>query len=262
MIKSTKVLLFVLMALPLASCKSSLPAYQVSQFESKTNVTENYDEDAKLGYTVSKDSENLYVHLNSFDTATQLKILKNGVRLYFDDKGKKAKHTFVHYPVIKNNESVRPDFESLKEDKITFLQNLISGLGDEMHLAKHEDVNYINRELNTQGITVDLDMVDETLNYRLKLPLSFLETQENQLPALGIAIAGIERPSSAQGGGRPMGVSGGRPAGGGGGRPSGVGGGRPSGGGRGRPSGTTAQNGPFEGMGSDIAIWFQLDIQS
>lgn len=246
------------------SCGSKLPIYQVSEVNKAETISEKHDSDAKLSYTVSKDDNNLYVNLQTTDTPNQIKMLNNGVTIYFDAEGKKAQETFVHFPVKKEITS-RPDFETLQKDKNTYLNNLITGLPDEIKISLNGKQTLINRALNTEGISVTVNANEEELNYQIKLPLDHLALNSTQLPSLGISIEGIKRPENAQGnpnGSRPSGVGGGRPAGVGGGRPSGVGGGRPAGVGGGRPGGNSTTKSPVDGLSSAINIWFLLEMDA
>lgn len=236
----------------LLSCGTKLPVYQVSNFNKTETVTEKYDSDAKLGYTISKDETNLYVKLSTLDTPNQIKILNNGVTIYFDSEGKKGQQDFVRFPMAKEARS-RPDFEALKNDMKSYLAIQISELSDDIQMSLNGKETIINKKLNNENISVSIDTNGEELFYQLKLPLSKLTFIEDQLPSLGISIEGKKQPSSAQGN-----PSGGRPAGVGGGRPAGVGGGRPGGGGR--PSGSTTPQSPFASLSNDINIWFLIEI--
>ena len=247
----------------MTSCGSKLPIYQVSNVNNAEIISEKYDSDAKIGYTVSKDDNNLYVNLQTTDTPNQIKMLNNGVTIYFDSEGKEEQETFVHFPVKKEITS-QPDFETLQKDKNTYLNNLITGLSDKIKISLNGKQTLINKELNTEGISVSINANEEELNYQIKLPLNYLAFNSSQLPSLGISIEGIKKPANAQGnpnGGRPAGVGGGRPAGAGGGRPAGVGGGRPSGSGGGRPSGNSSAQSPVDGLSNAIKIWFQLEMK-
>lgn len=242
----------------LSSCSLTLPVYKVSTFEAEMLVSEKYDNNSNMGYTVSKDESYLYVTLNTFDTASQIKILKNGVALYFDIEGGKKMHTYIQYPVPKDSKQERPDFESLNNNKTVFLKKMINELESEILIKNHGKDVLINKQLNTQNIVVNLKVVKDELFYQMKFPLNFIETSENQFSSMGIFINGISRPSSTNGsygGGRPSGVGGGRPSSTGGGRPSG---GRPGGSGSGRPS--SSQMKSFEGLDADIDIWFKLEL--
>src|SRR5215475_5789199 len=57
-----------------------------------------------MQYNVTNDAQNLYVCVSSGDVATQLRMLRSGMTLYFDPKGEKNKDISIHFPIQK-----RPD---------------------------------------------------------------------------------------------------------------------------------------------------------
>ena len=54
-----------------------------------------------LQYNVTNDDNNLYVAVSSADEATQFRILRSGMTLYFDPKGDKHKDISIHFPIQK-----------------------------------------------------------------------------------------------------------------------------------------------------------------
>jgi hypothetical protein len=54
-----------------------------------------------LQYNVTNDGKNLYVCVTSADEATQFRILRSGMTLYFDPKGDKKKEISLHFPIQK-----------------------------------------------------------------------------------------------------------------------------------------------------------------
>ena len=54
-----------------------------------------------LQYNVTNDNKNVYVCVSSADEATQFRILRSGMTLYFDPKGDKNKDISVHFPIRK-----------------------------------------------------------------------------------------------------------------------------------------------------------------
>lgn len=58
-----------------------------------------YDEDAMLGYSISNDSENLYITVETGDAATQLKILENGLTVWIDKTATEEQVTAINYPI-------------------------------------------------------------------------------------------------------------------------------------------------------------------
>jgi hypothetical protein len=54
-----------------------------------------------LQYNVTNDDKNVYVCVSSADEATQFRILRSGMTLYFDPKGDKNKDISLHFPIRK-----------------------------------------------------------------------------------------------------------------------------------------------------------------
>src|SRR5580704_552153 len=54
-----------------------------------------------MQYNVTNDDQNIYVAVSSYDDITQLRILRSGMTIYFDPKGKKNKEISIHFPVRK-----------------------------------------------------------------------------------------------------------------------------------------------------------------
>jgi hypothetical protein len=56
-----------------------------------------------MQYNVTNDDKNLYVCVVSTDDNTQLRILRSGMTIYFDPKGKKNKDISLHFPIQKQS---------------------------------------------------------------------------------------------------------------------------------------------------------------
>ncbi len=56
-----------------------------------------------LQYNVTNDNENIYICVVTKDNATQMNILKEGMSVYFDPKGKDSKSISLVFPVKKTN---------------------------------------------------------------------------------------------------------------------------------------------------------------
>ena len=54
-----------------------------------------------MQYNVTNDDQNIYVAVSSLDDITQLRILRSGMTIYFDPKGKKNKDISLHFPIPK-----------------------------------------------------------------------------------------------------------------------------------------------------------------
>ncbi len=257
----------------LISCGSNKQAYLVSErIKVSQNIIEpTYNVDARLGYTITRDHSHLYITLDSNEKTTQIKMLQNGTRIYFDTNGKKNKEISVQYPL--NNKQKTLDVEELKEmqennNPEEMIYKRIAALGIDILVIEEDSEYIINKEFNSENITADIDYSPEGLNYTLKVPLSYIES-ESKTPSIGIVINGMERPEmgdkssmgsrpsrgmSGGGGGRS---GGGGMRGGGGGR---SGGGAMKGGGGGGKGGERPDLSQLEFLQSDIEIWISLDL--
>ena len=95
----------------LISCDSSSQVYKVVKRETtnKVTVVPTYDDNAKLGYTITKDNSHLYITLSTKEKTTQLKIISNGVRVFYSKEGKKRKKKELNSENIKVNHQISHD---------------------------------------------------------------------------------------------------------------------------------------------------------
>lgn len=74
-----------------------------------------------MQYNVTNDDSNIYVAVSSLDDITQLRILRAGMTIYFDPKGKKNKDISLHFPIQKAPD---PDsYRSRGDGSTTYYQN-------------------------------------------------------------------------------------------------------------------------------------------
>jgi hypothetical protein len=86
-----------------------------------------------LQYNVTNDDNNLYVCVSSTDDATQLRILRSGMTLYFDPKGDKSKDISIHFPIQKQPDPGsrgRDGYNSGNNGNTTYYQNQGGGQTD------------------------------------------------------------------------------------------------------------------------------------
>jgi len=239
----------------LNSCSSSSKqVYKVAERANigKELVTPIYDDNAKLGYTISKDNSYLFITLNTKDRVIQLTMIRNGVSIYFDKEGKKNKDYAVQYPIPEKRQAM--DIETMRQMKDegsqkAMLAQRLGNLGEKILITEDGDERIINKELNSESISVSHQMSLDGLAYTLKVPLVYIVSTTNS-SSIGISINGMQRPEMGsrpsggmRGGGGKMGGNGMR----GGGYPVGSGG---------RPDMSQIQ-----ALQSEINIWITLDIQ-
>jgi len=246
------------------SCGSKLPIYEVKENATNYNplneINDFYNEDAKLGYTVLKDNDYLYVHLSTKEVSTQLKILHNGVKFFIDKKGQQNQDMYIHYPLEADGKE-KINFLAIVKDKVSFINDKITKLNENIAIVNEEGITQIKRNFNAQNISTEIKLVDEELYYQIKLPIEYFSPINDKLTSLGIEIKGLSiRPLQSS----QNSIVSGRGSG-----SKGSGGGR-GGGGRGRGGNTGSSNvskstpdpsKQIQGLTSNAQIWIKLDLK-
>jgi hypothetical protein len=204
-----------------------------------------YNEDKKIYYTLANDKDNLYMVVRVNDRTEQIRIIRAGLTLSINTKGKKKEENSITFPVSNPDEPQaspsddkkgnpdlldQQDRDEMLRAKMTKLRNIkVTGFPD-----IESDIMTTS---NTYGIKVALSIdADDNLVYEAAIPLKFFhaEAPDKTEWAFNIKINGVTHapksgadPTGGAGGGR--GGMGGGGMGGGGGR-GGMGGG--GGGGR------------------------------
>lgn len=181
-----------------------------------------YDEDAMLGYSVTNDSENLYITVQTGDAATQLKILEGGLTVWVDKTGKQDEVTAINFPIPANyknrqhakdgsysREQNEPDpgpQEAVQKRIIEMQQNVKKAIAaaDEYSLQGFKGCNFqfpVKAE-NSCGIVVRIDMdQDNELIWEAKIPFKAFyfkskieRTDKNRTIAICFETTGSKRP--------------------------------------------------------------------
>ena len=263
----------------IASAKGIMPLVEVDTVLTDENVT----------YTITSDENNIHVNVSTTDEKVMMSMLRLGVTVFFDIKGKKKENVYVKYPSEamerekrqgrpdQASQNERPEASSLEEDEAKRKKRIMDIL--EKDYSQTAAYNYFDDSeefhilMNTLAIDVAFTYNDaeDVLEYNLTIPKSKINTDSSKdLSKLTIGIETIKakRKGSGENGvqGSLSGINlgrqgGGRQGGGGqGGPPGGVGGGqggRSQGGGGqgGRPNG--GQSRPADTL---LEFWFKADV--
>lgn len=259
----------LIVSLVIVSCGSTKEAYVVGEHSPKA-VQEKavYDEDAKLYYAITKDSDFAYITLNTTERTTQIKMMQGGVRVYFDTNGKKNTDNFIQYPMAppprKMDMNMNQRMQNLQNPPNApqqLFKNHKEHLGVDVLISENGNERIINNELNSEQISVQMHPQPNGLSYRLKVPLSYIASSDNNT-SIGIEIKGMQPPNDDNGNSPPRGMQGGGmpPRGGGGMPPGGMGGG-------GMPPGDAPNQGQrpdanqFKELQSDSTVWIPVQIK-
>jgi len=202
-----------------------------------------YNQDKQLNYALANDQDNLYMAIRINDRSEQIRVLRAGLTLGIDTRGKKKETFTMTFPVgdqspqgmaetaqdlqSGNSDIKQEDHEELMKAKLTKLREIeVTGFKD----IESETMT----TSNTYGFKVAIDYdKDGNLVYEAAIPLKFFHADDlfkNEW-AFNFKINGITKPgqdkNSGNHDGMTRGGSGGLGGGGGGGRGR-MGGGRGS----------------------------------
>ncbi|RLD20052.1 MAG: hypothetical protein DRI71_10905 [Bacteroidetes bacterium] len=244
----------------LGSC-ASLNTVTSEEKTSENNRSFRYsDSNSNVLYHVSNDKENLYISLNTSETASIAKILKTGLTFYFDTKGKKAKDLYVQYPLAQNQNISKEEMTTPSKNNSRVMQvdlkkllPQISNLG----AYKNQDATENFSVLNTESdIKITIEAVNNAeMNYHLTIP--FNKISAGGLASIGDLSVGIVsgKFSPPSGAGNNQGSGQGRSGGGGM-----SGGGQGGGQGRGMSGGNGQSQGNMSVMSTPIKFWFKVAL--
>lgn len=173
-----------------------------------------YDADAKIGYVVTNDKDNLYVTMETGDRMTIMKILRRGMTLWIDTSGKKSQNISINYPM----ENADAPMQMQKEKDQT--QPMDKMDAEQMHKRMLETArdlyltgfkgcngSFLVKQNNGCGINVRMGFDEyNTLVWEAVIPFkSFykdgLTPSDNHKP-IGVcfSVKGIQRPKTEGGG--------------------------------------------------------------
>ncbi len=260
-----------------ASCGAEKPIVTYSQQITKTNANDLmfrfYDSKTKIRYDFRNDDSLLYIIMETNNRPSQMRMFRNGVKIYLSALPKKDETRFVQYPIPSN------EAEHHSEDGENNHQGgggHHRGGGDQSHnLASIGKLATWNENGQSQTFLVGIDKVgfgydlnydkDGYFHYEIQIAKSKLKMNVDTTTVIGINIPTLEIPQSGGGGGG-RGGSGGMGGGGmsrGGGMGGGGGMGRGGmGGGSGmRGGGGRTYDSSMEGADEKINWWFQLKVK-
>lgn len=278
--------LFFLAFILLCGCTSLNKVESASESNSKSNEYAYSDTDSKIRYNITNDKNNLHIKLNTSEISSITKIIRNGLKINFDLKGKKGESFYFQYPTAlsqqyaprnlakqengniqrsesgnlqrqengnssrQNNDNTQRQRPGVGQSGKFDLNKLFAQLPEEAIFNHYGEIEQINIYSETSDIKVTLKAINnEEMTYDLYIPLKRLS--KDGIAALGNLSVGIisgNIETSNIGGGRPEGMQGGGRGGmSGGGRGGMAGGGRGGMGGGGRGGMSGGGRGGMEG---------------
>lgn len=287
----------------LSSCASA-PIYQSGQQRTPVVVDghvsewsqplDYYNKDAKIGWSISNDSANIYFCLEAYDEPTQMKIVHGGIQIWIDTAGGKEQTMGMLYPVAlgyrpeaRDGNQARgygadsPPSPTMDFDPIGTLRKEFLRTPSQMQLTGFPPpIGGMVPLRNAFGIQVSInwDTATNVLNYEAAIPFrtflsrSLVPLDSTKKLGLIFTVNGVSRPRTAERGGAERsgesggerggerGGGGGYPGGGGampGGGRGGMGGGGMRGGGGGHRGGGGSTSNP---LAATESFWIKLQL--
>ena len=239
--KKMKSLIFSAILLGAVAGCARLPVYQAEYVSNPQNIgdPQHYDKKGKIKYDVYNDDKNVYVSIKTLDYYAQVKILKFGLTLWLDEKGKKKKEKGIVFPMesgFQKPTQSQGGQRMMPGGKESLLQlHSMYELSDKNILLIGFDGKDSKRELYPKRETYDIsatitfDSLNNALNYLAVIPIDKIISKDDNDKTFSIGLEsgfldmGNMPGPGMRGGMRPGGMGGGM----GGGMP---GGGMPGGG--------------------------------
>ena len=229
---------------------SSLSSFASNKNSFPSDTTQVSNENVL--YKVSQDGSYVSLNISTTDKNTAMSIIRNGLTIYYDIKGKKKKDVFVKYPY--NNES-RPSQQASLENVDAHaidLNSMIKKLPAEAEFSSFEESQVFNKNLNTLDITIESNYTasSQLFEFSVKIPKDRIDSKKNtdfSKLSLGVVANKMEGTiSKERGQGQNQGMR------------SGGGRGNGSGGGRGGARGQNNQQSSPTTERATIDFWFDV----
>lgn len=212
----------------------------------------SFNKSAQVNYAIVNDTSAFYICIRIADEAAQMKVLRSGIELRFNSKGKKKAEATLHFPIGgRMNQGVQRDRKTMHLMFLLQMQDMdLSGFKDGVN-------GFQNIKSGKNGITaaVNWDSAD-IMVYEARIPFNvFTEDVRAANPlAVGIVIKGAPKPKEGQGQGKQEEGQGEMQGGRGQDRPGGI---RPGGMGR---EGQMQNSGDNMKMFEDDEIWRSIVV--
>ncbi len=158
----------------------------------------NFNKQAQVNYSIVNDTSAFYICVRIADEHAQMKVLRNGIEVRFNSKGKKKAEATLHYPIgSKMDMGGRMNPENSHGKKMMHAMFLLQMPDMELTGFKNGINGFQNIKSGKNGIlaAVNWDSTD-VMVYETRIPLSAFNTdvKESNPLAVGIIIKGAPKP--------------------------------------------------------------------
>ena len=230
---------------------SSLSSFASNKNSFPSDTTQVSNENVL--YKVSQDGSYVFLNISSTDKETAMSIIRNGLTIYYDIKGKKKKDVYVKYPYSNEPRQSRQGSQENNDANPIDLNSMIEKLPAEAEYGSFEEKQAFNKDLNTLDIAIanHYTASSQLFEFSIKIPKAKIASQVNSdFSKLSIGVVankmeGAVKKERGQGQNQGMRSGGGR-------------GGNGSGGGRGGARGQNEQQSSPTTERATIDFWFDV----
>jgi len=167
-----------------------------------------YDKESKVFYDVFNDAQSIIVSIKIGDPIQQMKLVRNGLEIWVDYKGKTNKRTGVKFPLPSlggfQQQSRQTQINDGNEaSSVRPMIELMMAAKKEIELVGFkEELNGKFDVINTTGIRIEMGFGEnDTVMYICSIPFSgFVQNLDFEKSfSVGIVIKGMERPEGIGG---------------------------------------------------------------
>ncbi len=108
-------------------------------------------------YKVSQDDSYVYLNISTIDKNTAMSIIRNGLTVYYDIKGKKKKDVYVKYPYSSGPKKFQQGSRGNNDANASDLKKVIENLPIEAEYSFFKEKKVFNKILNGLGIAIVTD---------------------------------------------------------------------------------------------------------
>ncbi|WP_290699738.1 hypothetical protein [Lacinutrix sp.] len=132
-------------------------------------------------YKVSQAGNYIHLNISTTDKKTATSIIRNGLTIYFDIKGKKKKDVYVKYPYSTEPRQSRQGSRGNNDSNTIDLNSMIEKLPVEAEYSSFEEKQEFNKDLNTLDIAIENHYTasSQLFEFSIKIPKTKIFFKEN-----------------------------------------------------------------------------------
>ncbi|SIT11654.1 hypothetical protein SAMN05421766_11124 [Zobellia uliginosa] len=132
-------------------------------------------------YKVSQEGNYVYLNISTTEKKTAMSIIRTGLTIYYDIKGKRKKDVYVKYPYSTEPRQPRQGSLEIKDINAIDLNHMIEKLPAVAEYSSFEERQEFNKDLNSLDITIEnsYSPSSQLFEFSIKIPKAKIASQKN-----------------------------------------------------------------------------------